>query len=188
MIFNHNDSGKGNAILQLLKQFRVYPVDLYNINSEFDYDEFSQLTNFDGITIIIQAFTYPDTNFKTDYEIQFDPSNIETLLPSIDNISDTATKKLNDFIKEQISYVNQLLLDPNKLLNSKVVYLAGINNLNEELVNVQLPASQFLPWYLFVENTHQKNFRQPKLNKYFSNLSENTPLIDNLESFLIPPA
>lgn len=184
VIFSNNNPGKGNAILHLIKQFGIFPIELFNRQGEFDFDEFSQLSKFDGLTVIIQAFyknDYISTNDKTNNE----QSNIHSLIPSFENIEDNNQNYLNDFMKSELTQVNNLLFNGNDIFSNKVVYLASFDDTKKELMTTQFPETIFLPWYLCVGNTTNRIFRQPELNTYFTHLHESKPLIDNLESMIM---
>ncbi len=196
--FSAQDKGRGNAILWLTKYFGLFPVEISAPNGEIDTLEFSEFSNFSGITLILQSLPIiPARDRKqepTDFSSQYiengnkpeQTPNLKTLVPILDGIEPNFSQVTFDIITQQINLFSQQLTENKKESSGTVIYLTGFNYTQETSSINNLLHSTFIPWYLFVseKNEVKRIYRQPELNSFFQSLPEATPLIKDLDSLI----
>lgn len=173
--FSSSDPGRDRANLILLKQFGVVPVEVNIPQGDLNINMNSSLNSFDGLTVMIDSVLIKDHLSKDllvknvhHYSISKIPSKYQHLINS-------QTERLSSYFKQnQHTYTGGY------------IYISGFSILLPNTHPELLPETEFLPWYLQVDNNSNMSrvVRQPELNLFMQQITDVDPHILNLDEFL----
>jgi len=196
IVFFHSehDTGKGNAVIKLFKQFAAFPVDVPVSKDCHEIFEMSEITGHQGTTLVICALPiYPaiDDSVQTDNKkIKYFPQTLSAMMKlhatSQSNSVEHQIQNTIDDLSEKTSAFNELLSRNSGNLSGNVIFLSGLTVLvgNEE--KAAFPETALIPWNLTTINRKgdRRTFEQPDLNRFLEGLEISSPQIENLDRLL----
>jgi hypothetical protein len=195
--FSDQDTGRGSAVLWLIKHFGVMPVEMAEPDGRLDLQEFTESTPFSGLTLIIQSVPLIDCDTKVKNSIPPSPennivdlntiTNLKAHIPYLNGLPASLVKATTDKLLQQIEILNQFLANNSKnSLVGPVIYLTGLSLPEEWAESESFPSSRFIPWFCLLSRKNKMNriYRQPELSKLLQKFPDNNPDIVNLESIL----
>ena len=177
VFFSCFDPGRHRANLTFLKHFGVVPeeFDISKDDSVFNILSGLNINGFDGMTIIIDSVSI---------------NNILVNHSKIHNIDADATSKIpgkyQHLISAQAEKISHYLKQNQHAFTGGYVYISGFSAMPSKPEQDSLPDTEFLPWYLEVDNKSSlcRVVRQPELSFLMKKMTEVQPLIHNLDDYL----
>jgi len=152
--FSDQDTGRGSAILWLIKHFGVMPVEMAKSDGRVDLREFTESSPFPGLTLIIQSVPLIECDAGVKKRIPsssengiFDLNTITNLkahIPYLNGLSATLVKATTDKLLQQIEVLNQFLANNSKNnLVGPVIYLTELSLPEVWAESESFPSSSF---------------------------------------------
>ena len=175
VFFSCSDPGRDKADLSFLKQFGVVPQEFDISNGDSAINVLSGLNGFDGLTIIVESVSINGLLLK----------NIAAQNEDYDSIS-RISGKYKRLISDQTEKISNYFKNNQHKYASGYLYISGFSILMPNTGQDLLPETEFLPWYLEVDNKSSlcRVERQPELSLFMQKITEVEPLIRNLDDYL----
>jgi len=160
--FSYSDPGRDIANLSFIKQFGVVPEEI-NISLEKEVNISQDMNGFSGLTIIINSVSVNGTFSGSD-------------------ISD----KYQTLIKQQSEMITNHFQKDHKSYTKEYIYISGFSVSSSNSLSKQFAETEFLPWYLEIDKNSSLDqiVRQPELNRFMQQLTEEEPQIPCLDKYL----
>lgn len=191
--FAHQDPVRDKANLLILKQFGVVPHELNSRYGEIEIKEFVNLDAYDGLTIFIESILITNVasgnNSASNNQVKKTSANV--ISPDLNQLNksdefDVLTEGHVNIINQQTRKLGRVIETKRQDFRGGYIYISGFSCIATDQKNDDMPESEYLPWYFELGNVNgfPKMFTHPELDYFLRNLSEQPPLIANLDDFL----
>jgi len=192
-LHSEHDTGKGTAVLDLFRQFAVFPVDIVAAKDCHELIEISAINEFKGTTLVIDCLPiYPVTgdSAEANQDIKSFPrtlSAVQELYMSEDRSSvEQQVNKTLQTLSEKAAAFSELLSGVSDNFSANLIYLSGLTVLRDIDDIAGFPETSMIPWYMLSRKggSTMRVYQQPELTSLFAKLEVSSPQIENLEQLL----